>query len=217
MKFQFGRIIDILAGQLKLYNAVLIGIIALIFIHHINTRSGYFEHHTIASQNVAVKCIARFHLDLKASNGTIGFHRIALMAHRILCCIQVLQTVHQLLLIVFRCEVAKCAFEHAFFRDCTTLHQANNAIAVDNNRTGIGGHLHSSIPCRIHLNHREGIAVIGLEIRHIICIFIRIGIHCNDFNFITVELIRLLKMRELLFAGTAAHIPEVQHDRFFIL
>ena len=209
-KDHLGMIIGAFAGQLKGNEAVFIRLIAVAIVNDSNLAVVYLEDHFIAAGDVAVKLLAKFHLQLELAHSAVGLHRVALMALGILQGVQFLDVRYQLLGIAVGGEMVECAFKDAFFHDLAAFDQANDAVAVDDDSGGIGSQPHCGDPAGFHLRHREGQAQAGFELSDIIFAVAHLRVHGNDFQLILVQLIRLLQEGEFLLAGATVGVPEVQ-------
>ena len=213
-ELQLGGFIGAGAAQFKADQAILISIIAFIIIQHIDVCALHLKNDAVATCDIAIKALTTLHIGLKALDRAVGFHGITLVAHFVIHGIEVFQLICQLLYIVIRGEIVECTLKDALFLHTAGFHQADHTITVNDHGTRISIHAHSLFPCAIYLRHGEGITILRLECLHICCSFIGMAVQSKNLQLIAVELICLLQIGELVFAGRAVGVPEVQHNGF---
>ena len=214
VKLQPCCVVGIGAAKLESDQAVGIRIIAGVAVDHINITVFHFQDHSVTALDVAVEALSGLHIQLQRLHAAGSDHRITLVTHGVLHGIQVFHFIHQLLLVVIGSKVVERALEDTLLHHLAGFHQADHTVAVDDHGAGISLHAHSLVPGEVCLHHGEGVSGLGLEGCHIFGILIQGGIHGDHFQLIAVKLISSLQIRELLLAGAAAHIPEVQHHGF---
>ena len=217
MEDQSCSIIGAGAGQLEGNQTFLVCRPILVVILHIYAVTFQLEDDTVAAHNIAVVCLAGLHSHLERLHGSGSDHRIPLVTLGILQSVQLFNIVHQLLLIVFGSEVVECTLKDTLFHNLTGLHQANNAIAVDDHSGGRSCIVDDILPAAVHLCHGEGVTLFLTELGNLFGRLRGLGIDSNHFQLILIQLVGSLQIRELLLAGAAVDVPEVQHHSILFL
>ena len=132
-----------------------------------------------------------------------------------LCGSELVYRLEDLLLIVAGGEVIKESNEGLFTGKTANLDKTDSTVAVDHDRGGISDDIEGRSESGIILCNGEGKSHRSLEDLYCIIVIAGVVVECDDLNVILILFIRRIQIGELVYARTAAGVPEV--DKYCLL
>ena len=195
--------------------AAAVGVVGQALIHHKDIGAGDLEVQILDLVQVHIPHFPGLDRDLEAAD-TAQLRGVVIDCQILLADLrQVLQVFHHLGGILIGSEIIKHIDEGLSLRYTAGVDHGDGTVPVDHHGCGIGIQLHGLFPLGIHLGHGEGQAQFLLELADLLIVGVN-GIQRQDLQLVAVDLISLLEKGELIAAGLALAVPEVQHDRLLI-